>query len=199
MNVATSSRRNALLVGPQPTANLSVQVFPSELGWQAIAGLGDCLAALTFGHATPQDAWEALHCDNGCGFEPTDWAPELAAQLQAFARGEMIDFSGVPLADEGTTAFQREVIRVCRAIPYGETLTYGHIAQLAGSPRAARAVGNIMASNRTPLVVPCHRVVPGGHRKLGAYSAGEGVRTKLRLLEMEALGAGKPAWGSVAR
>lgn len=199
MSVATSSRKNALLVGPQPTANLSVQVFPSELGWQAIAGEGDCLAKLTFGHASPREAWAALHRGSDCGFEPTDWDPELAAQLQAYARGEMIDFSGVYLADEGTTTFQREVIRICRAIPYGETMTYGQIAQLAGSPRAARAVGNIMASNRTPLVVPCHRVVPGGHRKLGAYSAGEGVRTKLRLLEMEALGAGKPAWGGAAR
>jgi len=171
-------------------------VFPSELGWQAIAGTDGCLAELTFGHATPQEAWEALKLA-GCGMEPADWNSELAEQLQAFARGEMIDFSGVRVLDQGTTTFQREVIRICRAIPYGDTMTYGQIAQFAGSPRAARAVGNIMASNRTPLVVPCHRVVPGGHRKFGNYSAGEGVRTKLRLLEMEALGAGK-AWAKTA-
>jgi len=196
MSVATRSGMNPLLVGPSPTANLSVQVFPSELGWQAIAGTDGCLAELTFGHATPQQAWEALKLA-GCGMEPADWNSELAEQLQAFARGEMIDFSGVRVLDQGTTTFQREVIRVCRAIPYGDTMTYGQIAQIAGSPRAARAVGNIMASNRTPLVVPCHRVVPGGHRKFGNYSAGEGVRTKLRLLEMEALGVGK-AWAKTA-
>jgi methylated-DNA-[protein]-cysteine S-methyltransferase len=194
MSVATRSGMNPLLVGPSPTANLSVQVFPSELGWQAIAGIDGCLAELTFGHATPQEAWEALKLADGCGMEPAEWNSELAEQLQAFARGEVIDFSGVRILDEGTTAFQRDVIRICRAIPYGDTMTYGQIAQLAGSPRAARAVGNIMASNRTPLVVPCHRVVPGGHRKFGNYSAGEGVRTKLRLLEMEALGVGKPGW-----
>jgi methylated-DNA-[protein]-cysteine S-methyltransferase len=196
MSVATRSGMNPLLVGPSPTANLSVQVFPSELGWQAIAGIDGCLAELTFGHATPQEAWEALKLA-GCGMEPADWNSELAEQLQAFARGEVIDFSGVRVLDQGTTTFQREVVRICRAIPYGDTMTYGQIAQLAGSPRAARAVGNIMASNRTPLVVPCHRVVPGGHRKFGNYSAGEGVRTKLRLLEMEALGAGK-AWAQTA-
>lgn len=196
MSVATRSGMNPLLVGPSPTANLSVQVFPSELGWQAIAGTDGCLAELTFGHATPQQAWEALKLA-GCGMEPADWNSELAEQLQAFARGEVIDFNGVRVLDQGTTTFQREVIRICRAIPYGDTMTYGQIAQFAGSPRAARAVGNIMASNRTPLVVPCHRVVPGGHRKFGNYSAGEGVRTKLRLLEMEALGAGK-AWAKTA-
>ena len=54
----------------------------------------------------------------------------------------------------------------------------------AGYARAARAVGNVMAANRVPIVVPCHRVVPAGGQ-LGRYSAPGGVRTKLRLLEME--------------
>lgn len=198
MNATARTKANAGRNGSVASQSYTVQVFPSELGWQAIVGCDGYLAQLTFGHASPQDAWQAVEASLVPGSEPGDWAPKLVAQLQAFAQGEVVDFSEVPLLDEGTSAFQREVIAACRAIPYGDTRTYGQLAQLAGSPRAARAVGNIMASNRTPLVVPCHRVVPGGARKLGAYSAGEGVRTKLRLLEMEAVGAGKPSWAGAA-
>mgnify|MGYP002625970299 CR=1 FL=1 len=177
----------------------TVQVFPSELGWQAIVGWQQQLVRLTFGHADPQEAWQAVSASSSGGVEASDWNCELAAQLQAFAAGEVVDFRGVALADEGSTPFQQEVLRACRAIPYGETLTYGQLAAAAGSPRAARAVGNAMACNCTPLVVPCHRVIPGGSRRPGAYSAGEGVRTKLRLLEMEALSAGKPSWARKPR
>ncbi len=199
MNTVTASAANAWFNGSESSQRYTVQVFPSELGWQSIVGCNGKLAQLTFGHSTPQQAWRAVELGTAPGAEPSDWADDFVALLQAYARGEVVDFSQVPLLDEGTTTFQREVIRECRAIPYGETCTYGQLAAAAGSPRAARAVGNIMASNLTPLIVPCHRVVPGGARKLGAYSAGEGVRTKLRLLEMEALGAGKPSWAGTAK
>jgi methylated-DNA-[protein]-cysteine S-methyltransferase len=59
------------------------------------------------------------------------------------------------------------------------------LAALAGRPRAARAVGNVMATNLTPLIVPCHRVVAAGN-SLGGFSAVGGTNTKLRLLELEA-------------
>ncbi len=164
----------------------TVQVFPSELGWQGIAGCDGRLAMLTFGHATPQSVWEWLNKHVREPLEADDWNTALAERLQAFAVGERVDFSDVPLMTGPETDFQAAVIAACRAVPYGATATYGQLAAAAGSPRAARAVGNIMAANRTPLVVPCHRIVPGGKRQPGAYSAGEGVRTKLRLLEMEA-------------
>jgi methylated-DNA-[protein]-cysteine S-methyltransferase len=64
-------------------------------------------------------------------------------------------------------------------------MTYGALAATAGHPRAARAVGNCMAGNCVPLIVPCHRVVRAGG-DIGPYSAAEGSATKRRLLEMEA-------------
>ncbi len=74
----------------------------------------------------------------------------------------------LPLDVQGT-AFQRMVWKELQRIPYGETRTYGQIAAALGRPKAARAVANACASNPTPLVVPCHRVVRsdgtlGGHR-----------------------------------
>lgn len=167
----------------------TVQVFPSELGWQAIAGSNTGLAHLTFGHPTPGEAFAALSKITAAPLEAGDWNPELVARLQAFCQGQRVDFDDVLLMSSGATPFQQAVIAATRAVPYGCTATYGQLAAAAGSPKAARAVGNIMATNTTPLVVPCHRIVPGGKPQPGAYSAGEGVRTKLRLLEMESVGS----------
>jgi len=84
----------------------------------------------------------------------------------------------------GATDFQRRVWRAARTIPWGQTRTYGELAAMAGSPRAARAVGQCMASNPVPLIVPCHRVIRCGGA-LGGFSAVGGQALKRRLLEWE--------------
>jgi methylated-DNA-[protein]-cysteine S-methyltransferase len=165
---------------------LRVRIFPSALGWMGIAMRGDALCQVTFGNATPIAAREALDAD----FDPAVGRPSrpmasLARRLQALARGEVVDFGDVVLDLSGQPPFARRVVELCRRIPFGHTLTYGELAAQAGSPRAARAVGNVMRSNCCPLVVPCHRVVASGG--VGGYSAAAGVRTKLRLLEQESL------------
>lgn len=81
--------------------------------------------------------------------------------------------------------FHKEVLQRCRDIPAGETCTYGHLAQLAGSPHAARAVGVAMAKNRWPIIIPCHRVV-GANGNLVGYSGRGGLTTKRKLLQFEA-------------
>jgi len=84
----------------------------------------------------------------------------------------------------GATDFQRRVWRAARTIPWGQTRTYGELAGMAGSPRAARAVGQCMASNPVPLIVPCHRVIRSGGA-LGGFSAEGGEAFKKKLLEWE--------------
>jgi len=74
------------------------------------------------------------------------------------------------------------VWEVARAIPRGETRTYGQIARQVGSPRAARAVGQAMANNPWPVIVPCHRVLGSDGRLTGF---GGGLEMKRRMLEME--------------
>jgi methylated-DNA-[protein]-cysteine S-methyltransferase len=69
-----------------------------------------------------------------------------------------------------------------RAVPWGEVVTYGELAALAGFPNAQRAAGSVCAFNRFPLVVPCHRVVAANG--IGRYGA-SGVEYKRRLLELE--------------
>jgi len=160
-------------------------VFETELGWMAMAGAGNELRALTFGHLSPKAAFAALDPDLTSGARTRDWNPSLTRRLRKLALGERIEFDDIELDLTEETPFSRRVITRCRAIPYGERLTYGELALAAGAPNAARAVGSVMRRNRTPLVVPCHRVVAAGSIP-GGYSGAAGVRTKLRLLEAEA-------------
>ena len=104
--------------------------------------------------------------------------------LAEYAGGEAVDFSGVPLDLDYLTPLGRRVVAACRNIPRGEVRTYGELAELCGAPGAARAVGSVMAKNRHPLVVPCHRVI-GAAGSLGGYSAPSGLTMKRRLLAME--------------
>jgi methylated-DNA-[protein]-cysteine S-methyltransferase len=106
----------------------------------------------------------------------------LGRRLRAFLGGEQDSFSDVELELDWCTPFQRAAVEAIRSIPYGETATYGEVAALAGYPNAARAAGSVCASNRFPLVVPCHRVVAAGG--LGSYGS-LGVAYKRRLLELE--------------
>jgi len=123
--------------------------------------------------------------------EPTDMPRRIRVHCNKlndvlatyFETGELI-WSLDHLDWTGVSEFHREVLKLCHAIPVGETLTYGQLAKLAGSPHAARAVGGAMARNRWPLIIPCHRVV-GSSGKLTGYSGEGGLKTKHRLLEHE--------------
>lgn len=89
--------------------------------------------------------------------------------------------------EDGLGAFQRELLAAARSLDWGEVVTYGGLAALAGRPRAARAAGAFCAANRLSLVVPCHRVVAAGRDEpfaLGGYGP-SGQALKRRLLALE--------------
>lgn len=113
--------------------------------------------------------------------------PDFQDDVKRYFAGEQVSFR-VQLDWSGCTAFQRAVLKACRRIGYGRTRSYGELAAASGSPRAARAVGSVMANNRLPLIIPCHRVVAGGGR-LGGFSSAQGVDQKAALLELEGVGA----------
>jgi AraC family transcriptional regulator, regulatory protein of adaptative response / methylated-DNA-[protein]-cysteine methyltransferase len=117
--------------------------------------------------------------DNGrSGME--EWVSTILEYLEGRTRLEQV--GGLPV-DVGATAFQLRVWRELQKIPYGTTLSYNEVAERIGNPRAYRAVANACASNRVPLVIPCHRVVRK-NGDLGGYRWG--VDRKKKLLAMEA-------------
>lgn len=116
----------------------------------------------------------------------------LAAQLQVevdrWFEGREVD---LPLDMSGCTAFQRRVMEEVRRIPRGSVRSYADVARAVGRPGAARAVGQVMATNPLALWVPCHRVVRSDGR-LGGYSGG-GPEIKRRLLELEGVPQAAPS------
>ncbi|MFF3671348.1 methylated-DNA--[protein]-cysteine S-methyltransferase [Microtetraspora malaysiensis] len=105
---------------------------------------------------------------------------EAAAQLRAYFGGQRTDFD-LPMLLAGTP-FQQRVWSALRDIPYGETITYGQLAERIGQPTAARAVGLANGKNPIGIIVPCHRVV-GSTGHLTGY--GGGLETKRFLLAFE--------------
>jgi methylated-DNA-[protein]-cysteine S-methyltransferase len=114
---------------------------------------------------------------------PSDIEHVIAA-MRALLRGETVDLSDVDLDLEDVPAFERSVYDVTRTIAPGRTLSYGEIAARVGTPRDAREVGKALGNNPFPIIVPCHRVVAADGRMHG-FSGGGGVKTKLRMLQIE--------------
>jgi len=102
-------------------------------------------------------------------------------QLEEYFAGERKDFD-LPLHLSGTD-FQVRVLEELQRIPYGETTTYGAIAERIGRPKAGRAVGAANGRNPIPIIIPCHRVI-GSSGKLTGF--GGGLDTKEELLRLEA-------------
>lgn len=179
----------------KPSQTLEVQglvVRPSPRGWFGLAADAEGVCLLTFGHASEADVYR-FFAGHGCDPNPTDpplWLERAAEQISRYLAGQPADFSGIPLSLPQMTEFQQAVVDSLCEVGYGETVSYAELAERVGRPGAARAVGNVMRSNRLPLLIPCHRVVGAGN-SLGGFSAPTGVTLKAALLEMEA--ADRPA------
>ena len=109
----------------------------------------------------------------------------IAKQLDDWFAGKRHDFE-VELDLAEIDGFRREVLQtLAREVPWGEVVSYGELAALAGRPRAARAVGSAMRNNPIPFVIPCHRVIAAGN-KIGGYGGGRNaVALKRELLARE--------------
>jgi len=112
---------------------------------------------------------------------PSPILDACCSQLDAYFRGDRTSFTDLPLVMEGTE-FQAKVWSAALKIPFGETWTYGQLAESIGHSRASRAVGSALNRNPLPIIVPCHRIVPasGG---IGKY--GGGAWRKVWLLKHE--------------
>lgn len=110
--------------------------------------------------------------------------PALEKAVQRYFAGNREEFGAFKTALRGATPFAEKVYRALEKIPYGSRVTYRQLAEMAGNPRAARAVGTAMRQNPIPLLAPCHRVVrsDGG---LGGFAAVQGASLKKTMLEME--------------
>jgi len=107
----------------------------------------------------------------------------VARQMKEYLEGKRRTFK-LKLDFGNQTAFSRRVLRKAADIPYGDTDTYGALAKRCGCPGGARAVGQVMAKNPLPIIIPCHRVL-ASDGKLGGYAGG--LKYKRILLNLEGI------------
>jgi methylated-DNA-[protein]-cysteine S-methyltransferase len=107
---------------------------------------------------------------------------DLVRRIHTYFHGQPVAFDDVELDLAWCTPFQAAVAAALRAVPWGETVSYGELAERAGHPRAGRAAGSFCAANTLFLLVPCHRVVASDG--IGSYGP-SGLETKRRLLRLE--------------
>ncbi|NQT30893.1 MAG: methylated-DNA--[protein]-cysteine S-methyltransferase [Deltaproteobacteria bacterium] len=153
-------------------------------GWVGVLGSNSGLLRVTLPQGTAREVeWrlgdrvkEAMRAD--------DFFGNLLGRLGGYFAGQRVTFAD-ELDLSRATAFQREVWRLTRLIPYGETRSYGWVAEQLGKAGAGRAVGQALGRNPLPVIVPCHRVVAkdGG---LGGYSGGVAEKDYLLRLESPA-------------
>lgn len=118
------------------------------------------------------------------GPAPGEAVRDVIDEIVRHLGGAPVDYRRVKLDFGGVHAFERSVYAAARAIPFGETRTYGALAAQVGDPLAAQAVGQALGRNPWPIIVPCHRITAAEGRT-GGFSAPGGAATKLRLLEIE--------------
>lgn len=161
-------------------------IFETELGWLGLVGSAAGLRRIVLPQPSPEAVPHLLMAGlPGAILDPSPFG-DLSHRLRRYFRGAPTSF-GDELDLAGATPFRSAVWQATRLIPYGETQSYSWIAQQVGRPLALRAVGQALAKNPFPIVVPCHRVV-GKDGSLKGFSGG--LEMKRRLLEMEASSRG---------
>jgi methylated-DNA-[protein]-cysteine S-methyltransferase len=150
------------------------RTIASPIGELTLAGAGSTLTHLLMA--------EQSHEPDRSDWEPaaSDAFTDVVEQLDAYFAGRLTEFD-VDMQSDGTE-FQRRVWAALQTIPYGETRSYGQIAEQIGSPAASRAVGLANGRNPISIIVPCHRVI-GSSGGLTGY--GGGIERKRALLELE--------------
>lgn len=129
-------------------------------------------------------------CKTAKGETPT-WVASLVDDIKAYAEGEAIDFSAVPVDLAGVNDFRLAIYAAARSLGFGETTTYGELAKRAGHTGLPRETGQALGSNPVPLVIPCHRILAAGG-KIGGFSAPGGSTAKERMLSLEGVLLGPP-------
>jgi len=153
-------------------------VIETDFGWVRLMGRGGKLVGVELPKLTREETLAGI----GSGFEES---PErfgsLPEQMRSYFAGEPVCFD-CRVELEGVGDFERRALLEATKVPYGSVTTYGALAAAQGNPRAVRAIGNAMARNPIPIVIPCHRVIHADGR-LGGFRGGRDMKRLLLALE----------------
>ena len=165
-------------------AFISYKVIKTAIGWCGVVITERQIVRLFIGYTKPNQLIKHILYEFGNAISLTPPSRTAVERIIRYCCGEKVSLAGLPMDWSSLTAFQHKVFRAAMQIPYGTVETYGSLARRIGVPNGSRAVGNALAKNPFPLLVPCHRIVRGDG-KMGGFSAGDGIRLKEKLLNME--------------
>ena len=157
-------------------------IFDTQFGWMAAVASEHGLCKLTLPQPAPDKAMTLIADLLPKATASTSSFKDLTRRIERYFEGLETSFSD-ELDLSTSTAFQQEVWRQTQSIPYGETRSYGWIAEQLGRPKSGQAVGKALACNPMPIIIPCHRVVGSNRGALGGFSGG--LEMKKRLLQLE--------------
>jgi methylated-DNA-[protein]-cysteine S-methyltransferase len=159
-------------------------IFKTRWGWFGLCGNEGALIRTCLPMKTGDMIRRTLLSGLGEPYKDPSYFKLLQERIILYYEGTYVDFRSIPICLDGLTKFQKKVLLKLKGIKYGEIVTYSDLAKMAGSPKSVRAIGQVMARNPLPLIIPCHRVIltDGG---MGGFSAAGGVGTKKKMLDLE--------------
>jgi O-6-methylguanine DNA methyltransferase len=163
------------------SSGLKYTVADVGVGWVGVLGAGSGLLKLTLPQASIREAERLLGAGVKGAVSSGGLFADLMERLRSYFAGQRVAFDD-ELDLAAATDFQRQVWRLVRLIPYGQTRSYGWLAERLSKAGAGRAVGQALARNPLPIIIPCHRVV-AKDGKLGGYRGG--LARKKFLLKLE--------------
>ena len=174
---------------PAPVKTTS---FPTSIGIMAIAWAGSEIRGIFLPASNARALLNLIRLRFGVPKarfqkDAPSFVKKLAAQIQKHLDGKPQRYSVTRISLPKPDTFTGRVYRQSLKIPHGTVLTYQDLAERAGNSKAARAVGQAMAKNLFPIVIPCHRVIGSGKNK-GGFSAHGGLSTKMKILAAEKFG-----------
>ena len=162
----------------------SYTLFKTPIGWCGVVGTQNGLRRIFIGYIKHHQLIKHMKEEFGNTATKVPSTGELIEKISIYCSGEKISFNRYKMDWSSLTPFQHKVLKEVMKIPYGTVTTYGNLAQKIGCPDGFRAVGNALAKNPFPLLVPCHRIMRSDG-KIGGFSAGGGKKLKEKLLRME--------------
>jgi methylated-DNA-[protein]-cysteine S-methyltransferase len=160
-------------------------IFKTKWGYFGLAGTESALFRTELPRPEPKKIESRLLRNLPDAQFEKSYFKVLQKQITAYFEGASVNFSpDINVDFNGFGSFSREVLTTCRNIEFGRTISYSELAKKAGRPAAGRAVGNVMAKNPMPLIIPCHRVLRTDG-KMGGFSTPGGISLKRKMLTLE--------------
>ena len=164
-------------------------IFQTKWGYFGLVGTGTCLLRTHLPLADRRKVKSQLlssiqHPVSSAEYNQNLFYP-LQKQIKAYFQGKLMEpFIKIPLLLDGLSPFSISILKACSNIRFGKTAIYKQLAIRAGHPKASRAVGNALAKNPLPLIIPCHRVIRCDGQ-IGGFSVPGGIKTKQKMLQLE--------------